>query len=456
MKHLVLLILLSLLTGCFNQQEETSPQQKRSYKEIIKKGVLRVVTINSPLSYFENRDGEIEGLEYEMVTSFAQTKNLKTEFIVKNSISEILEELKLNKADMAIAGLSITSKRKKEYLFTSAYQKVQQKVICRPNIKPKKIKELEKLKIKIGADTSYEDILEDFQVKYPKLKWEITNEQSTQEIFKELADQTGDFDCTIADSTMTNIYLRYFPLLESSMVLGKPSEVAWLIAPHLKKLKQQASIWIESAKKQGMIASWKDKYYSHFKDFDRYDLQKFLERIKTRLPKYEALFKKYAEIPPPIVDWKLLAAISYQESHWNPKAKSPTGVRGLMMLTRNTAKSVGVKDRTDPEESIRGGAQYIKRLMNNVVSHIEPEDRIWVALASYNVGASHVRDARGLAAWEGENPNTWAGIKAVLPYLSIKKYYRRLPHGYARGLEPVIYIRRIRHYYDLLQRELEN
>ena len=94
--------------------------------------------------------------------------------------------------------------------------------------------------------------------------------------------------------------------------------------------------------------------------------------------------------------------------------------------------------------------------MNNVVSHIEPEDRIWVALASYNVGASHVRDARGLAAWEGENPNTWAGIKAVLPYLSIKKYYRRLPHGYARGLEPVIYIRRIRHYYDLLQRELEN
>lgn len=454
MRCITILFTLTLLINCSEQSKlHLMTTDKRTYQEIKSKKKLRVVTINSELSYYENRDGKIEGLDYDMITSFAKSNNFEVELIVKHSIAEALEELKLNKVDIAAANLSVTANRKEDFLFTSSYQKVRQRVICRSYVKPKNIKELTKLKIIIGEDTSYEDILEDLQKKHSELQWIISKDLSSQEIFEALSRSKNEYDCTIADMTIANIYLRYFPKLEIAMKIGKPSLIAWAVAPHLEKLKQDASIWIESAKKQGLISAWKDKYFSHFQDFDRYDLKKFLKRIKTRLPKYKNIFKKYAQDSKLPLDWKLLAAISYQESHWNSKAVSATGVRGLMMLTQNTAKSVGVKDRTDPAQSIQGGAKYIRRLMQDVSKHIHADDHIWVALASYNVGASHVRDARGLAAWEEKNPNRWAGIKAVLPYLSIKKYYRRLPHGFARGLEPVIYVRRIRHYYDLLQRE---
>ena len=445
------LIILFLLSNC---NAPDKPQKIRSFDKIKSLGKLRVVTTNSPLTYYENKDGIIEGFEHDMILSFAKTKNLDVKFIIKDSVSEVFEALDLKKADIAMANLTITSKRQEDYIFTSPYREVQQKVICKPYIRPKKPKELKKFKILIGADTSHEDTVEELKQSYPELNYKVTQHKTNQEIFQELANEKSSVDCTITDSTIANLYLRYFPSLESPMNIGNPGKIAWAMQAHLTELRQSASVWIESAQKQGLIARWEDKYYSHFKDFDPYDLKKFLNRTKTRLPQFKTLFQKYAQIPPPSVDWKLLAAISYQESHWNPKAVSPTGVRGLMMLTKNTAKSVGVTNRVDPEQSIMGGAKYLKRLMNQVSKHINPEDRIWVALASYNVGAGHVRDARGLAAWEEKNPNNWAGIKAALPLLSVRKYYKRLPHGYARGLEPVIYVRRIRHYYDLLKKKL--
>lgn len=188
-------------------------------------------------------------------------------------------------------------------------------------------------------------------------------------------------------------------------------------------------------------------------DFDSFDIKKFNRRIQTRLPKYKDLLKKAALEHG--WDWTLLAAIAYQESHWNPKAKSPTGVRGFMMLTRATAKEVGVKNRLSAEESIIGGARYLRKLEDRIPSYIPYPDRLWLALASYNVGFSHVRDARGLAAWQNQNPNSWQGVRESLPLLSARLHFKRLPHGYARGLEPVLYVDRIRNYHNILQRKLK-
>ena len=142
--------------------------------------------------------------------------------------------------------------------------------------------------------------------------------------------------------------------------------------------------------------------------------------------------------------------MAYQESHWNPKAKSPTGVRGMMMLTLTTAKEMGVKNRLSPEESIQGGSRYIKKIMKRIPSYISDEDRIWMALAAYNIGWSHLKDARKLAIDLGRNPNRWQDLKTVLPYLSRSKYYRKLEHGYARGYEPVVYVHRIQNYLALM------
>ncbi|HET9679599.1 MAG TPA: transglycosylase SLT domain-containing protein, partial [Gammaproteobacteria bacterium] len=150
------------------------------------------------------------------------------------------------------------------------------------------------------------------------------------------------------------------------------------------------------------------------------------------------------------VDWRLLAAIGYQESHWDPTAVSPTGVRGLMMLTKVTAHSLGIYNRTDPKKSIFGGAEYIAYMHSRIPEDIPEPDRTWMALAAYNVGISHLEDARVITEIRGGDPDRWVDVRENLPLLSQKKWYSRTSHGYARGMEPVIYVENIRSYYDIL------
>jgi membrane-bound lytic murein transglycosylase F len=149
-------------------------------------------------------------------------------------------------------------------------------------------------------------------------------------------------------------------------------------------------------------------------------------------------------------DGRLLAAIGYQESHWDPAAISPTGVRGLMMLTRNTASVLGVEDRIDPAQSIPGGAKYLEQLKARLPSSIKEPDRTWFALASYNVGYGHVQDARAITEQMGKEPDLWAHVKDNLPLLAQHSWYSNTRHGYARGWEPVMYVENIRNYYDIL------
>ena len=156
------------------------------------------------------------------------------------------------------------------------------------------------------------------------------------------------------------------------------------------------------------------------------------------------LFKKYSDE----FDWRLVAALAYQESHWNPKAKSPTGVRGMMMLTLPTAKSVGVTDRLDPEQSVRGGVEYLRRMVSRIPDSIEEHEKIWFALASYNVGYGHMMDARRLTKKQGGNPDAWSDVKDRLPLLRQKKYYSQTRYGFARGDEARNYVENIRRYYQ--------
>lgn len=180
-----------------------------------------------------------------------------------------------------------------------------------------------------------------------------------------------------------------------------------------------------------------------------FDVQRFQYHIETRLPLYqeqfEAVSKQYG------IPWTLLAAQAYQESRWDRHAKSPTGVRGLMMLTRDTASSLGIKNRLDPYKSIEGGARYFAYLKEQVPDNIVKRDRTWMALAAYNVGLGHIKDAQRLAERMDKNPYSWKELKTVLPLLAKKQYYKSLQYGYARGWEPVKYVKRIRAYHALLE-----
>ena len=184
-------------------------------------------------------------------------------------------------------------------------------------------------------------------------------------------------------------------------------------------------------------------------DLPWYETQRFYYHIQTRLPMYKKQFQEAAEKHG--VPWTLLAAQAYQESRWDKHAKSPTGVRGLMMLTRDTASSLGIKNRLDPEKSIKGGARYLAYLFDQIPEEIAHPDRTWIALAAYNVGLGHVKDAQQLATRFNKNPESWSELKTVLPLLAKKKYYKQLRYGYARGWEPVHYVKRIRTFRTLLE-----
>lgn len=423
----------------------------RTLEDIQKSNELIIGTRNSPTTYYQNRDGQYVGFEHDMATAFAKHLNVKPKFKVYDSTQQILDAIRLNKIDVAAAGLSQTESRKEEFLFSDSYKSVEQNLVCRKGIRINDPSDIKNYEIIVPKGTSYIQSLNSHKKQNKDISWKVKKSTSTVELLREVGEES--IDCTVADSPITAIIRRYYPDITVVMNVGPPSKLSWLFNEENEDLMSVANLWFDDHVSKSKLRSWNEKYFSFTKDFDRFDTVKFIERIKSRLPENKALFKKAEKKYD--WSWELLAAISYQESHWNPKAKSPTGVRGLMMLTRITAKEVGVKNRLDPEQSVMGGARYLKKLESRIPKYIPKPDRVWMALAAYNVGFSHLRDARGVTAWINDNPNRWSGVSKALPLLSKKKYYKRLPNGYARGWQPVIYVNRIRNYHDLLLEALE-
>ncbi len=193
-----------------------------------------------------------------------------------------------------------------------------------------------------------------------------------------------------------------------------------------------------------------DRYYFFTKkDFDYVGSRAFVRHFESRLPEYKEHFLAAAKRTD--VDWRLLAAMAYQESHWDSTAVSPTGVKGIMMLTLLTAGMLGVEDRTDPEQSIHGGAEYLVRVVKKVPQRISEPDRTWLAVAAYNVGYGHLEDARVITEIQGGDPDSWQEVRERLPLLSEPDWFERMPRGYARGHEPVKYVDNVRRYYDMLR-----
>ncbi len=236
---------------------------------------------------------------------------------------------------------------------------------------------------------------------------------------------------------------RIHPQLAVAFDITDEEPVTWYLPRNADSSLNAAMLdFYSQMGEEGTMARLEEKYLGHVGTFDYVDTRTFLRAIDNTLPDIKPLFEKYAAS----MDWRLLAAISYQESHWNPQATSPTGVRGMMMLTRNTADSLNVDDRLDPEQSIRGGSEYLQRMMDKVPASVPDDERIWFALAAYNMGYAHMLDVRRLTAKQGGNPDSWADVKLRLPMLSQKRYYAQTAYGYARGHEAYNYVENIRKY----------
>ena len=455
---IILSFLLSFSAGWYFHQRYGKEEQKEKktvtvLEKIKQRGKLNVVLLNSPSCYYIGVNGPT-GFEYDLVKNYAKHLGVKLHIITVHTVKEALSYANKKDIDIISAGLTKTPQREKKYNFGPPYYEVQEQLVCNRELKkqnrfPKDLEDLEDVFIVVGEETSYAETLEKLQSEGYDINASFVDDASTEELLEQVSKQK--IDCTIADSNVYAINLRYFTNLSLAFNVSPTEQLAWIIPFGATKLQADMYEWITGLYQSGKMIELKDHYYSYVFLFDYYDKTMFYKRVKKRLPKYIKLFKEAAkkyDLP-----WTLIAAQSYQESHWNPKATSFTGVRGLMMLTNATARMLGVKNRLNPKESVFGGVKHLKELMRILPKEITGENRIKFALAAYNIGRGHVLDAMELAKKMNKNPYSWADLKQVLPKLSQKKYYKHLKYGYARGSEPVRYVEAIYDYKDILEKQ---
>ncbi len=444
-KILICLISLPAITAC---HADWNPLNKTSRLEQIKKsGVLTVLTRYSPSTYYQGAKG-YTGLEYDLVMLFARQLGVKVRFVVPDNFDTILTEIASGAADLAAAGLTVTEKRKQQMRFAPPYHEVTEQLIYHSRSRrPKNITDLNDGILEVVHGTSHIDTLKKLRKKNPMLQWNVNKALDTQGLLY-LAN-SGLIDYTIADSNQISLIRRFYPKLNIAFDISKPKPLAWALPKSGDlSLYNEVIRFFKKIKHDNTLRELIERHYGHASNLDYLGLCKFRQHKEIRLPNYQKLFEKAAQKYQ--LDWRLLAAIAYQESHWLENAISPTGVKGLMMLTKGTAQYLGIKDRADPQQSIAGGALYFKQRIKKIPSRIKEPDRIWMALAAYNVGYGHLEDARVLTQKLGGNPDKWLDVKKTLPLLSQKKWYTRTKHGYARGSEPVRYVENVRSYYDLL------
>lgn len=448
MRIYVLIVCCLCLGSCHYKIPDSNLQS------VLNQGVLRVGTLYGSTTYY-NGATEPEGFEYEMAKGFADYLGVRLEVYPYYNAQELFVPLQEGNINLIAANIPMSPGNREKLKFGPAYQSVSQKLVFRQGKKrPRSFSDLMG-KLVVTADSSLNHVQQEIlsavnQDDEKPWQWEATEDLDIQEILESVL--TGQIDYTIVDSNMLALMRRRHPELSVGFTVHKELPVAWAVPKPGESEFQDDSIlaalieYFGIIKNNGTFASLEDKYFGHVRQFNYVDTTLFLKAAKQTLPEYQHWFQQYSTE----VDWRLMAATSYQESHWNPRAKSPTGVRGMMMLTLPTARDWGVKSRLDPEQSIRGGINYYSSLLRRIPDRIQYPDRLWFALAAYNIGLGHLEDARIITQRQGANPDLWVDVKKHLPLLRQKRHYKRTKYGYARGNEAVTYVANIRRYYDSL------
>jgi len=421
--------------------------------QVIDLGELRVVTRDTPTSYYVGPDGPA-GPEYDLFRGFAESLGVTLVIETVESVSEILPHVNEGKAHMAAAGLSMTDSRREYLSFGYPYNSVDMHLIYKLGSgKPRSIEEVIGRHIEVVASSSHSDMMDSLTVAYPELEWSENADVEVVDLLEKVA--LGELDFTIADSTEFNIQRHFYPDLRIALDLQIADPIAWAFKKKVgDSLLARADDYLIRADRNGFVARVNDRYFGHTEKFDYVGTRAFIRHFESRLPRYREMFEGAADNAG--LDWRLVAAIGYQESHWRSHAVSPTGVRGIMMLTQATADYLDIEDRMDPSSSIFGGARFFARQTERIPDSVDEPDRTWMALAAYNVGFNHIKDARQIVEWQGGDPDTWVDLSQALPLLAKQKWYSRVPYGYARGWEPVLYVNNIRSYYNIIRWLTEN
>jgi membrane-bound lytic murein transglycosylase F len=435
------LLLILMLQGC---------SKPTVLEKIKQEGILHVITRNGPITYYEGKDGPA-GYEFELASMLAEHMDVELRIRVVPDLEQIYQVTEQNYTHLAAVGISLQSvlARNPDFRLSDPFLEFKPLVLYRKGqSKPRDVGDLMGKHIVVhtqSAEADYLNLLQESQ--YPELSWQLMEDAETAELMRLIQD--GSADIAIVNSIEYAVNSALFPQVQEAFPLMDNLSVSWVLPPGTdNSLLEVVNAFLHETREQGKLIALQEHYYSHVDQLDYVGASTYMRHIRDRLPMFIDYFKEAGTAKD--LDWRLLAAIGYQESHWQPYATSPTGVRGMMMLTQITAKEVGVENRLDPAQSIRGGAEYFVAVKQRLSEKIEEPHRTWFALAAYNVGLGHLEDARKITEQQGYNPDIWEHVKKHLPLLQQKKWFTKTRYGYARGWEPVHYVQNIRRYYEVL------
>jgi len=416
-------------------------------EQVLKRGSLIMLTRNGASSYYLGPDGPT-GPEYTLAKEFSEYLGVGLEINLAGAFNQLFDLLASGQGDLIAANLTRTPDRELAVNFGPDYLETSTLVIYRRGQpRPKTLADLQNLKIMVIAGSSYEETLAEAKEQYPGLVWENRSDVGIEDILLAISD--GVIDTTLVDSSIYQLHSHFYPLAAKAFSLPGTLPHAWAFPPGSDdSLVHKARNFMLQARESGRLQAFNDAFHGPRQSLDRTGMFQFLEQVRERLPPLLTLFQQTATDMD--MDWRLLAAMAYQESHWKPDASSYTGVRGIMMLTRRTATQLGLTDRLDPQQSIEGGARYFQQLRKRIPARIPEPDRSWMALAAYNMGMGHLEDARILTQQRGGNPDIWEDVDENLILLSKEKWHSELRYGYARGFEARQYVENIRSYFDIL------
>jgi len=437
------LALSTVLAGC---------SQQDSLDRIRDSGQLRVMSRNSPTTWYTDKQGAT-GFEYELASAFADHLGVKLVILPAFNYAEVFEKLDRGEADLAAAGLVRSDGAKSRFPQSTAYSKIQPQVIyVGGTFRPRSIEDLDSMSIVTLAGSIHSRYLKELRrEQLPDLRWREVTAADPLELLDLL--NKGKAQLAVVNANEFAVQRSLYPRLRVAFDLGPARDLAWYLSPEgdQRRLLQEVDNFLQKMQDDGSLQALREKHFRGMQIEPRIGANTFTRRMRQLLPRYrDAIRQVAAEYQ---MDWQLLAAMAYQESHWDPLAQSPTGVRGMMMLTVPTADEMGVSDRLDPIQSLRGGARYLKNIQRRLPRDIGEPDRTFMALAAYNVGRAHLEDARVLTERQGGNPHLWSDVRERLPLLQNSKYFSTLKHGYARGQEAAVYVENIRYYRSILEWE---
>ena len=417
---------------------------------------ISIVVVPGPATWFVASNGQVTGFDHDLLTRFARERGVPLNVVFANGPAQLLAKVAHGEAQIGAGGLFPAAGKadrevpgKPVLAWSKGYHAVEPVLIYNVDgFRPRRWDDLERASVAYAAHTGMDGELAEVRAAHPDVRWQPLDVPSTDALIAQVADGTISY-AVVASSDAAlarNIYLDF----DVAFTAGPPRKLAWAVAPGYPELREALDAFVAKLRRDGTLERLAERYFADPSEVERIDAGVFQERIRKALPEWRSTFVE-AQAQSGI-EWRLLAAVAYQESQWDPAATSETGVRGLMQLTEDTARALGVTDRLNPRAAAIGAARYLADLKRKLPARIAEPDRTWLALAAFNIGIGHLEDARILAQKSGLNPDKWQDVRQVLPRLADPDAFQSLQHGYARGFEAVQFVDNVRNYYDILDR----